>query len=179
MVAGLLRPDSGHISLQGQCLFDSAQGINLPPEQRRIGYVFQEGRLFPHMSVRANLLYGQHRSRQEVAQGPVQEPEPALCGVKPTEHAQGTAQNRPEQGNCVPSPCAPVPPAPVTFDHVVGLLGIEHLLGRKPRTLSGGEKQRVAFGRAVLSNPRLLLTDEPLASLTVPESKNCCPLFSN
>ena len=121
MVAGLQKPDSGTVFIRGRCLFDSTQGINLPPEKRNVGYVFQEGFLFPHLSVGGNLLYGRHRNQ-----------------------AGDTG---------------------IDFDHVVNLLGIQHLLTRKPRTLSGGEKQRAAFGRAVLSNPDILLMDEPLASL--------------
>ena len=121
MVAGLQRPDSGTVFIRGRCLFDSAQGVNLPPEKRNVGYVFQEGLLFPHVSVRGNLLYGRHRKQSG------------------------------DNG--------------IEFDQVVNLLGIQQLLSRKPRTLSGGEKQRVAFGRAVLSQPDVLLMDEPLASL--------------
>jgi len=116
MIAGLLTPDRGRIAVGGETLF--GEGVNLPPEARHAGYVFQEGRLFPHLKVRANLLYG------------------ALRG---------------EGG--------------VTFDEVVDLLGLAALLARWPRTLSGGEAQRVAIGRALLSNPRFLLLDEPLASL--------------
>ncbi|MET4595989.1 MULTISPECIES: ATP-binding cassette domain-containing protein [unclassified Sphingomonas] len=114
MVAGLLRPDSGRILVDGETLFDD--GIDVPPEARRAGYVFQEARLFPHLRVRANLLYGAGRDTG-------------------------------------------------AFEDRIGFLGIGHLLDRWPRTLSGGEAQRVAIGRAVLSNPRFLLLDEPLASL--------------
>ncbi len=114
MVAGLLRPDSGRILVDGETLF--GDGIDVPPEARRAGYVFQEARLFPHLRVRANLLYGAGRD----------------IGA---------------------------------FEDRIGFLGIGHLLDRWPRTLSGGEAQRVAIGRAVLSNPRFLLLDEPLASL--------------
>ncbi|MCL2790506.1 MAG: molybdenum ABC transporter ATP-binding protein [Desulfobulbus sp.] len=121
MVAGLKKPDKGSIFIRGRWLFDSAHGINLPPEKRKVGYVFQDGLLFPHLSVRGNLLYGRHRN-------------------------QSGDDN-------------------VTFKQIVNLLDIQHLLSRKPNTLSGGEKQRVAFGRAVLSNPDILLMDEPLASL--------------
>jgi len=121
MVAGLQRPDAGSVFIRGRCLFDSTRGVNLPPEKRNVGYVFQEGLLFPHLSVRGNLLYGRGRE-QSGGEG-------------------------------------------VDFDQVIALLGIAHLLSRKPETLSGGEKQRVAFGRAVLSNPDVLLMDEPLASL--------------
>jgi molybdate transport system ATP-binding protein len=119
-LAGLIRPDRGRITVAGEPLFDSERGIDLPPEKRRLGYVFQEGRLFPHYSVRGNLLYG--RKRAGDGQGP-------------------------------------------GFDAVVALLGIADLLERRPADLSGGEKQRVAIGRALLASPRLLLMDEPLASL--------------
>jgi len=121
MVAGLQKPDSGSIFIRGRCLFDSARRVNLRPEKRKVGYVFQQDLLFPHLSVHGNLLYGR----------------------------------RPGQSS----------DANVDFDQVVNLLGIQHLLSRNPNALSGGEKQRVAFGRAVLSNPDILLMDEPLASL--------------
>lgn len=118
-IAGLTRPDAGRIVADGTVLFDSASGIDLPPEARRIGYVFQEGLLFPHMSVRQNLLYGQRAGA----------------------------------------------PGGIGLDALAQLLGIAHLLDRRPASLSGGEKQRVAIGRAILARPRLLLMDEPLASL--------------
>jgi molybdate transport system ATP-binding protein len=121
MVAGLLKPDTGRIAVGGECLFDSAQGINLPPERRRAGYVFQDGRLFPHRRVRANLLYGWQLA------GPV---------------------NR-----------------WMAVDEAIEFLGLGQLLDRWPATLSGGEAQRVAIGRALLSGPRFLLMDEPLSSL--------------
>jgi molybdate transport system ATP-binding protein len=121
MVAGLVTPDEGKIVVNDRCVFDSQTGVNLPPESRRFGYVFQDGRLFPHLSVRANLCYGMRL----------------------------------------------VPPGGrhVRFDQVVDLLGIEHLLSRRPAKLSGGEKQRVAIGRALLTSPDLLLMDEPMSSL--------------
>lgn len=121
MVAGLLRPDAGRIAVDGEALFDSAAGIDVTPERRRAGYVFQDGRLFPHMRVRANLLYGARLA------------EPAQRWMK--------------------------------FEDMVAFLGIGHLLDRWPRTLSGGEAQRVAIGRALLAGPRFLLMDEPLSSL--------------
>jgi molybdate transport system ATP-binding protein len=121
MIAGLSRPDEGRVRVNGSVLFDSRQRINLPPERRRIGYVFQDGRLLPHLSVRANLTYGMCRTPREKRY--------------------------------------------LTMDQVVALLGIERLLNRRPYHLSGGEKQRVAIGRALLTSPALLLMDEPLASL--------------
>jgi len=113
IIAGLLRPERGRIELDGQTLFDSEHGIDVPAERRRIGYVFQEGRLFPHLTVRQNLLFGRWFNR---AAGPR-----------------------------------------IEFEQVVQLLGIDHLLARRPGALSGGEKQRVAIGRALLAGPRLLL----------------------
>jgi molybdate transport system ATP-binding protein len=121
MIAGLLRPDRGSIVLGDTILFDQEEAINVPPHRRRIGYVFQEGRLFPHLSVRQNLDYGRRMSGR--------------------------------------------PRDPTEFERIATLLGITHLLQRRPRMLSGGERQRVAIGRALLMRPRLLLLDEPLASL--------------
>lgn len=121
MVAGLLRPDEGRIAVGGALLFDSGRKIDLPPEQRCAGYVFQDGRLFPHMRVRSNLRYGERLAR-------------------------------PEQRW-------------LAFEEAVEFLGIANLLDRWPSTLSGGEAQRVAIGRALLSAPRFLLMDESLSSL--------------
>ena len=119
-VAGLLQPDSGRIAVDDLVLLDTERNLSLPVHRRRIGYVFQEGRLFPHLSVRQNLLFG----RWFAPRGPGAD-----------------------------------------FDRVVSMLGIAPLLGRRPGALSGGEKQRVAIGRALLSKPSLLLMDEPLAAL--------------
>ncbi|MFC3214724.1 ATP-binding cassette domain-containing protein [Novosphingobium panipatense] len=116
-VAGLLRPRRGRIAVAGTPLFDAAARIDLPPEHRRCGYVFQDLRLFPHRSVRRNLAYGLR------------------------------------------------PGAGLDWDHTLDLLGITGLLDRMPATLSGGEAQRVAIGRALLSDPAFLLMDEPLASV--------------
>lgn len=120
-VAGLARPDRGRIAVAGRVLFDSAAGIDLPPERRHAGYVFQDARLFPHMKVAKNLAYGEKLAR-------------------PGERL-------------------------IAHDEVIELLGIGHLLGRWPATLSGGETRRVAIGRALLSGPSFLLLDEPMASL--------------
>ncbi|MFA7601839.1 MAG: ATP-binding cassette domain-containing protein [Novosphingobium sp.] len=120
-VAGLLRPARGRIAVGETVLFDSERRIDLPPERRACGYVFQDGRLFPHRTVRDNLLYGWR--------------------------------------------LAPESQCWMGLDEAVEFLGIGHLLGRMPRTLSGGEAQRVAIGRALLRGPRFLLMDEPLSSL--------------
>ncbi|MDR7102731.1 ATP-binding cassette domain-containing protein [Croceicoccus sp. BE223] len=120
-VAGLVRPAEGHVAIAGTTLFDHAAGIDLPPERRGCGYVFQDGRLFPHKSVRDNLLYG-HR-------------------------------------------LAPPERRFLSLEEAGRFLGIADLFDRHPRTLSGGEAQRVAIGRALLSGPRALLMDEPLSSL--------------
>ncbi len=120
-VAGLLRPERGRVTVEGQVLLDTAAGRFVPPHRRRIGYVFQEGRLFPHLNVRQNLGFGRWFTGRR--------------------HRFGS------------------------FADTVELLGIGHLLERRPGGLSGGEKQRVAIGRALLASPRLLLMDEPLASL--------------
>jgi molybdate transport system ATP-binding protein len=117
MVAGLIEPDAGHVRVAGETLFDTTAAIDVPVAERHAGYVFQEPRLFPHLRVRANLLYGR----------------------------------RDEAGLYV--------------DETIALLGIAHLLDRWPRTLSGGEARRVAIGRALLSDTRFLLLDEPLSSL--------------
>jgi molybdate transport system ATP-binding protein len=121
LIAGVLRPTRGRIVVEGATLFDSEKGIDLAPNRRRVGYIFQDARLFPHMSVEGNLLYGYRLTA------------PAARYTTP--------------------------------DQVTALLGIGHLLARRPRSLSGGEQQRVAIGRALLASPRLLLMDEPLASL--------------
>jgi len=120
-IAGIATPERGRILINDAVLFDAERRIDVPPQSRRVGYVFQDGLLFPHMDVHANLTYGQ-RLRD--------------------------ARDR-----------------LIDETRVVELLGLGGLLQRKPRTLSGGEKQRVAIGRALLAQPRILLMDEPLAAL--------------
>jgi len=132
-LAGLLRPDAGRITTEGSVLFDSKTGVDLPPHRRQIGYIFQEGRLFPHLTVRQNLKYG----RWFVPKG-----------------------------------------APLEdMDRIVDMLGIGALLDRRPGRLSGGEKQRVAIGRALLCSPRLILADEPLAALDDARKEEILPYF--
>lgn len=126
-ISGLTRPQQGKIVLNGRVLSDTENKCFLAPEKRRIGYVFQDARLFPHYRVRGNLKYGMARN---------------MMGQ---------------------------------FDKLVALLGIEDLLERFPWSLSGGEKQRVAIGRALLTSPELLLLDEPLASLDIPRKRELLP----
>lgn len=126
-ISGLTRPQKGRIVLNGRVLNDAEKDICLTPEKRRVGYVFQDARLFPHYKVRGNLRYGMSKSMVD------------------------------------------------QFDKLVALLGIEPLLDRLPGSLSGGEKQRVAIGRALLTAPELLLLDEPLASLDIPRKRELLP----
>jgi len=132
-IAGLASPDAGVVKIGATSLFDSDHGVDLPAHQRHIGYVFQDDRLFPHLTVRKNLLYGANR--------------------------KGSTQAR------------------ISLHDISELLGISHLLDRKPNSLSGGEKQRVSIGRALLSHPRLLLMDEPLASLDVQRRQDILPFI--
>jgi molybdate transport system ATP-binding protein len=121
VIAGLIVPNRGRVVVDGTTLVDTDRGIFVPKHRRRIGYVFQEGRLFPHLTVRQNLLFGRFFTPRGERYG--------------------------------------------SLGHVVDLLGLAPLLDRRPGSLSGGEKQRVALGRALVRSPRLLLMDEPLASL--------------
>ncbi len=129
-VAGLMRPDAGRVVVDGRVLADSTRDIWLPPHRRRLGYIFQEGRLFPHLTVRQNLLYGRWFN------------------------GAGADLNR-----------------------VVEMLGLGALLSRRPTALSGGEKQRVAIGRALLARPGLILADEPLAALDEARKAEILPYF--
>ncbi len=130
MIAGLYEPDSGKISIKEKTLFDKDKKINVAIEKRNVGYVFQDARLFPHYSVKGNLLYGVKSN---------------LSSVK--------------------------------LDHIITLLNLSALLNRFPSELSGGEKQRVAIARALLSEPDILLMDEPLASLDLPRKKEIMPFL--
>jgi len=141
LIAGLTKPETGSIILDGQTLFDSAQGKDIPTDHRRIGMVFQRPHLFPHLTVKGNLLYGFKRCPRE-------------------RHK-------------------------VTLDKVVDILQLDRLLERGIKNLSGGEQQRVAIGRAILSNPGLLIMDEPLSGLDdrlkfqiIPFLKSVCETFN-
>lgn len=134
-VAGLIRPTAGRIAIGDAVFFDSRAGVDVAIPRRRLGVVFQDGRLFPHLTVKANLLYGAPRT-------------PALAAEPPS------------------------------FDDVVGLLGLDHLLDRRPSHLSGGERQRVAIGRALLMKPCALLMDEPLAALDGARKAEILPMLA-
>jgi molybdate transport system ATP-binding protein len=121
LIAGLVRPTRGRIEIDGQTLFDSGRNIDVPARQRRVGLVYQDSLLFPHLSVRQNVAFGHFFT--------------------------------------------PKPERRIPYRSVLETLGIGTLLDRRPGTLSGGERQRVALARALLASPRILLLDEPLASL--------------
>jgi molybdate transport system ATP-binding protein len=131
IVAGLLRPQYGVVRIDDEVVVDTTRGIWRPAHTRRVGYVFQEPRLFPHLTVRHNLLFGQWCGRSQLRR--------------------------------------------IAFDDVVDLLDLRMLLARRTPKLSGGEAQRVALGRALLTQPRLLLLDEPLASVDVARRAQVLP----
>jgi molybdate transport system ATP-binding protein len=132
VVAGLLRPEHGLVRFDDETLTDTGSGVWVPPHRRRIGYVFQDARLFPHLTVRQNLGFGRWFNRGSAASS-------------------------------------------VAFDDVVTLLDLGTVLTRHPARLSGGERRRVALGRALLSSPRLLLLDEPLGSLDAARRQEILP----
>ena len=131
-VAGLITPKEGRITLGDQTLLDTGTRQSLPPNKRQLGYIFQDDRLFPHLTVKQNLTYGTRFAKSRT--GP-------------------------------------------SLGRIADLLGLEDLLTRRPANLSGGEKQRVAIGRALLARPGLILADEPLASLDAPRKAEILPYF--
>jgi molybdate transport system ATP-binding protein len=133
MISGLSQPTKGHIIIGGKSVYDSTKNINIAPEKRRFGYIFQEGRLFPHLSVMSNLTYGMK--------------------------------------------LIPMGERQIKTDQVIDLLDLSRLVHRRPAKLSGGEKQRVAIGRALLTSPQLLLMDEPLASLDAARKQEVLPFI--
>jgi molybdate transport system ATP-binding protein len=134
-LAGLVKPDGGHITLEGETLFDAERGIAVAPHLRHIGLVFQDARLFPHWSVEQNLRAAECMKQRVAGR-------------------------------------------PFSFDDIVDLLAIGHLIGRSVEQLSGGEKQRIAIGRTLLSNPRLLLMDEPVTGLDVSLKMQILPFLA-
>jgi molybdate transport system ATP-binding protein len=131
VIAGLIMPEEAHVAVDGRVLLETKADVVVPVHRRRVGYVFQDARLFPHLSVAGNLTYSRRFTPRSERYGSV--------------------------------------------DEIVDLLGLRPLLDRKPATLSGGEKQRVAIGRALLASPRLLLMDEPLASLDAARKAETLP----
>ncbi|MCA9471970.1 MAG: molybdenum ABC transporter ATP-binding protein [Nitrospirales bacterium] len=132
-LAGLERSPNGVLRVGRATWQDEAEGVFLPISKRPLGYVFQEPRLFPHLSVRSNLAYGLKRTEKE-------------------------KQN-------------------ISFEKIIALLDLQALLDRRPHGLSGGEQQRVAIGRALLTSPELLLMDEPLSSLDVRRKREILPFI--
>jgi ABC-type molybdate transport system, ATPase component len=132
-LAGTISPSQGYIEINQRVLFDSKHHINLPPQERRVGYIYQDARLFPHLTVGQNLQLGRWFRK--------------------------------------------LPTAPEKTEHIIAMLGLDGLNKRRPSTLSGGEKQRVAIGRALLSEPEYILADEPLSSLDLPRKLEIIPYF--
>jgi ABC-type molybdate transport system, ATPase component len=132
-LAGTISPSQGYIEINQRVLFNSKQHINLPPQERRVGYIYQDARLFPHLTVGQNLQLGRWFRK--------------------------------------------LPTAPEKTEHIIAMLGLDGLNKRRPSTLSGGEKQRVAIGRALLSEPEYILADEPLSSLDLPRKLEIIPYF--
>jgi len=132
-LAGLIEPDDGRIEINQRVLFSKIDKIHVPTEKRRVGYIFQDARLFPHLTVRQNLTVGSWFRHQ------------------PIDSHQ--------------------------LAHAIEILGLSHLLARRPATLSGGEKQRVAIGRVMLSEPDFILADEPLSSLDLARKLEIIPYF--
>lgn len=135
MISGLITPQVGDITFNGDIIYSSKSGQSLAPHKRGFGYVFQEPRLFPHLNIRQNLKYGAWMQRKNVS------------------HRE--------------------------FGRISELLGLSDLLDRQPHNLSGGEQQRVAIGRALLSSPRLLLMDEPLSSLDQARKAEILPFLED
>lgn len=133
VIAGLTRPTFGYIKINNQTWYSHKDQINLSPQKRGVGFVFQDAQLFPHMSVKSNLLFGYKRM-----------------------HPEKRKFNQ---------------------DYIIELLKLNHLIDRMPSKLSGGEKQRVALGRALLYSPQLLLLDEPLSALDAAHKAEIIPFF--
>ncbi len=131
-IAGLIKPDSGSIIIKGETVFDSENKVNVPVRMRKVGFVFQDIRLFPHLNVLQNLKYGQKKDSEEN----------------------------------------------IDFDELTEILEIKNLFHKKPAECSGGEKQRIAIGRALLSGARILLMDEPFSAVDVNLRANIIPFLN-
>jgi len=168
VISGLLVADEARVELDGVVLEDTRSGVRVPPERRRIGYVFQDGRLFPHLSVLGNLRYGMVRAGRR-----------GLGGAGWASAAGDVGLARAGRGERVAGAVAAAAgaggPASIGMDQIVSLLGLEQLLQRRPSQLSGGERQRVSLGRALLSQPGMLLLDEPLAALDAARREEVLP----
>ncbi|MGB4865993.1 MAG: ATP-binding cassette domain-containing protein [Hyphomicrobium sp.] len=133
LIGGLMRPSRGRITAGGTVLVDVEKGIFVPRHKRRIGLVFQDALLFPHMTVQQNLKFGRWFAPQDARRA--------------------------------------------ASDAIIEVMGIGHLMQRRPPGLSGGEQQRVALARALLAGPELLLLDEPLSSLDTPRQNEIMALI--